>query len=350
MLDTFGNGIFLTPQNRPQAKLSPSEGLNRNRVNGGLIYDEYKNIVEQSLDTRFAAIPMDDSMPIIDHSDNHYMFLGYSFRHYGHFILETLPMLKYCLDPEFHMYNKIFLPYFLSANNIVGGMNPSCRSNLLNNIKSFMSLLDIDQNKIYYHTDNAILKSNFIVPPKVCHGKIKSSSNDSAHNMVINSLVSRLPNGLNPHKKIFLKRPPNRISKKISDSIALFCQTIGFEIVNMEKLSIFDQVKLIRQAKVLLGFSGSAMHNSMFLHNDSTTINLCDLRDSKAPKCYIPNQKLCNRISGCQEFFIDFKYEDNTTDPNSFNTQTANCIFEPKHEDSAINYLQQSIIDILNRI
>lgn len=344
MIDTFGRGLFLTPQNRPQTKLSPSAALDRKTaVNGGLVYDENKNIVKQSLDIRFSAVTMDDTMPIIDQSDTTYMFLGYSFRQYGHFILEALPMLKYCLDSEFSEYNKIFLPYFLNANNIEGGMNPSCRTSLLGIIKSFLNLLDVDQHKIYYHTENAILKSDFIVPPKVLHG-IKVADHFHHYKIVIDKLIDKLPNQLYPHKRVWIKRPSNRISKNVYDSITLFCQQNGFDIVSMEKLSIFDQLQLMRQTKILLGFSGSGMHNSMFLNSDAMAINLADLRDFKAAKCYIPNQKLSNKISGCQERFIDFKCQDDMT---QFPSSTKFDELSNQQEEYLINYLQQSIADAI---
>lgn len=343
IINNFGYGIFLTPQNRPRTKLSSSEALDRKTaVNGGLIYDEHKNIVEQSLDTRFSAVSINTDLPVIDLPDNTYMFLGYSFRQYGHFILEALPMLSYCMDPEFASYNKMFLPYFLNANNIVGGMNPSCRTSLLGIMRSFLNLLDVDQNKIYYHTENAILKSNFIVPPKVLHGKFKVIDNYNFHRIVIDKLVTKLPTDLRPQKRVFLRRPSNRITSTISDTIASFCQSIGFHIVDMEKLSIFDQLQLMRQTKILLGFSGSAMHNSMFLHSDAIAINLADLRDFKASKCYIPNQKLSNKISGCQEHFIDFKCQDDMT------SISKNLELSQTQEEYVINYLQQSIINAIN--
>jgi hypothetical protein len=217
-------------------------------------------------------------------------------------------MLKYCIDKDIADYNKVFLPFFVNANNIAYNLDKRRHHDLMGRIIELMSLLRIDQEKIYFHVSYANIKSSFIVPPKVVQGN-RAAIDSTYHRIVIDNIMHHIDHQI-PNKKIFLNRHDNRTTTKVATSIKQYCQDIGFEIINMEQLSLYEQIKLMRETKYLIGFSGSAMHNAMFLNSDALCINLCDLRDLKSPKCYIPNQKLCNRISGCREIFIDFKYQE----------------------------------------
>jgi capsular polysaccharide biosynthesis protein len=307
---SFTQGIYLTPQTRPGTILKPSEALARTHINGGLVYTQDKEVVKESIDNRFSKVPMDINFNIEDRSESEFLFLGYYFRHYGHFILETLPMLSYCLDSNFAHMKKLFLPYFLNANNIEFNMDSRRHPSLFNLINQFITLTGIDSKQIEFHTNYSIIKSNFIVPPKAVNGDRKKT-NIQLHQTVINKIKTSLPT-IEPNRNILILRKSsgNRMTEVITDKINNFAINNNIELIDMTRLSIADQISLIHETKTLIGFSGSGMHNSMFLQPGAKSINLCDFRDFKSPKCYIPNQKLCNSISGCEEYFIDFKCQD----------------------------------------
>jgi capsular polysaccharide biosynthesis protein len=52
--------------------------------------------------------------------------------------------------------------------------------------------------------------------------------------------------------------------------------SIGFEQIYPDNLSAIEQVKLFSSAKILVGFSGSTLHNSIFMHRGSKIIELLD--------------------------------------------------------------------------
>jgi len=72
---------------------------------------------------------------------------------------------------------------------------------------------------------------------------------------------------LTRNRKIYLSRSSllksNRLLINSSEIEATFVSK-GFEIVNIEKLTLLDQFKLIRETSILAGEFGSAMHNSLF--------------------------------------------------------------------------------------
>lgn len=303
----LGQGIYLTPQTRPTVNLNASTAIRRTSISGGLVYNLDKEVVSQSVDKRFNTVSFDTNLAIEDKSGETFLFLGYYFRHYGHFILETLPMLSYCIDTDWQKINKLFLPYFLNANNIVHNLHPNRHQDLFRMINQFIKLIDVDPNKIKFHTNYSILKSNFIVPPKIVSGN-RYQIDIAPYQKVINKIKQRFDN-IEPNRKILITRKPstNRTTSEVTKRIIEFATKNDIETINMESLTIEDQIKLIHETKYLIGFSGSGMHNSMFLQPQSIAINICDIRDFMGPKCYIPNQQLCNRISGCQEHFIHFK-------------------------------------------
>jgi capsular polysaccharide biosynthesis protein len=313
-MNIIGKGMYLTPQTRPVDPLNPSDAIERTSINGGLIYGEDYNIVSQSIDQRFSTIPIDLNIPIDNRLDQQFLFLGYYFRHYGHFILETLPMLSYCMDPRWISMKKIFLPYFLNANNIKHNLNKESNLNL---IKDFIKLSGINLSNIYFHTSYNIIKSNFIVPPKAVNGN-KNDVNVNLYRSVIDKIKHNFQK-ISPTRKVLILRKPdsNRMTPIITNEVNRFAINNNIELIDMTKLSIIEQIQLMHETECLIGFSGSGMHNSMFLQPKSISINICDFRDFKSPKCYIPNQRLCNRISNCQEHFIDFKFDENIiTKPN----------------------------------
>jgi hypothetical protein len=299
----FNKGVYLTPQTRPVIQLQPLDATAHTHINGGLIYTENREVVKESVDNRFSSIPMNNNLPIEDMSESEFLFLGYYFRHYGHFILETLPMLSYCLDDRWVHTYKLFLPYFLNSNNIKHNLNKESNLNL---IKDFIKLSGINLSNIYFHTNYSIIKSNFIVPPKAVNGN-KNNINIDLYRSVIDKIKYNFQK-IYPTRKVLILRKPdsNRMTPLITDMINSFAIKNNIELVDMPRLSIADQIKLMHETKCLIGFSGSGMHNSMFLQPGCEAINICDFRDFKAPKSYIPNQKLCNRVSSCEEHFINF--------------------------------------------
>lgn len=81
---------------------------------------------------------------------------------------------------------------------------------------------------------------------------------------------------------------PGRTFANLREVDAVF-RDAGFHVVSPEVLSVRDQVALARGAEVLAGWSGSALHLSVFARSGTRILELGDVRSGAAP---VPHQRV----------------------------------------------------------
>jgi capsular polysaccharide biosynthesis protein len=77
----------------------------------------------------------------------------------------------------------------------------------------------------------------------------------------------------------------------------------GFTVIHPGALSYEEQVSIYSQADILAGFSGSAMHNTVFMKEGARAIHLESVYNVRAP------QRLCDRLSRIRTDVIEFQGE-----------------------------------------
>jgi hypothetical protein len=76
-------------------------------------------------------------------------------------------------------------------------------------------------------------------------------------------------------KKLYFKRGKSAERKILNeDSLIAKLQNIGFEIVDPGGLSIYEQIALMQQAKIIMGAHGAALSNLLFSQDNITVIEL----------------------------------------------------------------------------
>jgi Glycosyltransferase 61 len=78
----------------------------------------------------------------------------------------------------------------------------------------------------------------------------------------------------------------------------------GFTVIFPETMSFEEQTALYAATETMAGFSGSGLHNSVFMQPSAHVIELGDPRYEGHPA---PSQALCNHISGVRSSFIPFR-------------------------------------------
>ena len=196
----------------------------------------------------------------------HSLYLGPWMRHYGHFITETLSRLW--LASEVKSYDHLVAYPF-----IFGSITPLKPYQLY-----FLKLLGIDDpviqplKKPCYFEKITIPEQGWV---------INSSVNENIKPLYRKIRDAHLSN-ITSKSKIFLSRNDagyQRI-RNVIEVEALFKKR-GFDIVYPEKLSIQEQLSRYANCEVMSGFSGTALHNCVFTHEDTLIIDLGDPRNTR---------------------------------------------------------------------
>jgi len=222
-------------------------------------------------------------------ANQEYKFLGHAFGAYGHFLLETLPMLlELVLNPN---ANGIFLPW--------GG---DSRRRILDH---FLDLLSIKRTRAHIHVDQFVLNCKLDIIPRPIAINDPSSIHLNPYRQILCIIKSNVNQtaSLNSSKLIFLSRKSNRVSPMHTNLVESFAQNIGFQIIRPEKISLHEQIQIMSTATVVAGFSGSQLHNSMFCSANTIVIELGDTRKPLMPN---PNQVVCSKISGGKLRFVPY--------------------------------------------
>lgn len=220
--------------------------------------------------------------------DQKLLFLGHSFSLYGHFLLESLPMLSNLIKGS--LQKGIFLHWGKSDKIL----------------KDFLSILEIHENRVIVHRAPTILRGEIELceRPIAINGYVKSIE---PYTLVINELKSRLskrPTAIQGSELVYLDREPSRITEEFATAVKSYVTKEGFQAVRPENLSLAEQIELAANAKVMVGFTGSQMHNSLFCRVGTPVISLGDSRNRKSS---LVNQVICEKISSCDGRFVPFQ-------------------------------------------
>jgi len=280
-------------------------------------FDIYGSVYERNYFLRPESLRMlggkwrhKDTASLHDHEvtnifelDGTHQYLGHFFPSYGHFILETLPMLSYLMrDKE---TSGIFLAWDSASNR-----------ELLDN---FLALLELDRSSILIHSSSQVLKAEMSIQPRPFRRSPCSPqpqyelTSYSAYRTVIEKLIHSAHanpsgNATKSQSRLFLMRDAKRLpTSGLQDSLKIELEAQGFQCIYPETLSLSDQVRSLSTAAVVAGFAGSQLHNSIFCPRDAIIIGIGDLRTPDHPNNF---QKLCGEIT--ENTYHQVKYSENS--------------------------------------
>lgn len=230
----------------------------------GAIYKSNKEIVVESLrKSTYAGIKHQDPVyfggEIKDKIDHNFLYLGHYFSMYGHFLIETLPMVWHILENKNWDGEYMFLSW--------GKTN---KTNLM--VDLFEALDEVSMlERIKIHNTKDVLRSNFFVierPVEINHNFI----NKSPYLKIIDKLKISKKSEKNLGDRIFLCRDNSRVNPDCVDEVYSTCKNQGFEFIYPEEFSLNEQISIMSNAKIIAGFEGSNLHNSIFLDKGSKII------------------------------------------------------------------------------
>lgn len=193
-------------------------------------------------------------------TDNYYPFAVYGgiiFNHYGHFLLETLArywyLKDYLGDIFFHAYP--------------GG--PYTYEKLMPWQKEIFSYLFPDTSRIKIFANNTQFDRLIVPSPGFMIRNFFHEELGESLNFFGEKVYTQAPiKSSSQFSKLWLSRSALSFGLiKGEAELENHLQQEGFYIVQPEKITVAEQVKLYQQAKLICGFAGSAFHTLMLVNN-----------------------------------------------------------------------------------
>jgi capsular polysaccharide biosynthesis protein len=221
------------------------------------------------------------------------VFLGHCFSkssHYGHFLLETLPMLSEIIRGNVNGCSYIFLRW---------GSTPDRA--MVDYVLDAVGLSELKNDVIV--CGNSVLEGSFTIVkrPIAINDTIKDIE---PYRLVIDALknaADSVVNQIDIGEKIFLCRKIDRVDPVFAQRVQQLLMARGFIPIYPEKFSFIEQVSIMKKARFIAGFEGSNLHNSIFSSTGAITIEFGSGRSPLTPN---QNQKLCSIISGTKLEFV----------------------------------------------
>ncbi len=206
--------------------------------------------------TRLSQTPQQVEVPpFLNQCDRSFVYVGdYTANcHFGHFLIEAISPLWYLLQhPETdvlcHEVPRLFKPTFIDA---------------------FLHLAGFKRNRFYSFEKPVQVKEVIIPDPSVYFGKNGYTIHQSVPGKVAANLLARIkqPGNSTTQQPLYFSRARlQNGNRKIEGEQALeqLLRGAGAAIAYPETLSLAQQVLLINRHQVIIGTSGSALHNILF--------------------------------------------------------------------------------------
>lgn len=279
-MDNIYNNAFVTITEVREK----NNGLKIN--SSGAIYDKNGRIVIDSLRrSEFAGIKhIADSYIYITKPDlflkGEYIYAGHCHNHFGHYLIETLPELYYAVKSR----KRILFQRFL------GQMNAVSSSHSL----FFLNFFGISLNDVVFVDKFIQIESLEVNERIVTINNSISPSAREAYQFVSNSIYSDYE-----YEKIFLSRSRLKQDKRGStEELDLLMEKKGFLVIHPQEINISEQIKIIKNASVIAGYDGSALHLSAFMKSGGKVVVMGERRNT--------NTKMINDLLGHETLYADF--------------------------------------------
>jgi capsular polysaccharide biosynthesis protein len=266
----------------------------------GALYDKNGHIIHESIrkggiagDQVISISPIfiDPNMNVGELIEGRSAYLGNLYSHYGHFVTEGLS--RFSEFRELNNYDQIlFHPFIFDYPN----------SQLTEYHHFFFDQMGIDCSKI------KLLKK----PSRIEHVKVFQqlwTINDTV-DPTLQQLYRYLSN-IPPcqsiqREKFFCSRKQADRIHNIREVEEVFL-TLGFEVLYLEDLMVEKQMSIFKGKNLIVGCSGSSMHNILFGRQNTRFVEIGDSRTPNNPHVM---QQLASSISVSKYQFVPFQSKD----------------------------------------
>lgn len=266
----------------------------------GAIYDQNGNLVpsSQRISGRYGDLVSQSDPSRLPKSNDQRIrvpgttvYLGHYMAHYGHFLVESLSSLWYLLDPDEKVDRVAFHPF-------VFGNNSTSYA------RACFAPFGIKHEDVLW-LDQAVSFERVLIPERLIN--LNQSANKALKN-VYQKIANSVSTPETKYKYVYISRSKNSRKKLgralvneplLESSLSKF----GFKTIYPEELPFEHQVDIYKNADVIAGISGSALHNAVFMKEGATLIEIGDLR---SPGSSPPMQRICCDLMDLTHHFLPF--------------------------------------------
>jgi capsular polysaccharide biosynthesis protein len=202
--------------------------------------------------------------------DSPVVYLGWFTGHYGHFIMETVSRL-WALD--------YFSAHFLNESLFYFDVPPGFEKTLSKEwVTRLLAAFGLSSKNIIFGTRRYEFRQMVVPSQAIClHKSVDGFHQSKVWHRLAESLrlVSAGYGSDNPLiylSRSDLEKDKRRLTNEKNLEIEL--QKIGFQVVHPEKLSLDEQVSIYMSADLVVGPSGSALHNAAFMKEGTVLVSL----------------------------------------------------------------------------
>lgn len=114
----------------------------------------------------------------------------------------------------------------------------------------------------------------FVPSPQMTFGRVDQM--DGATRIIYDRIRRALGSNVHQNKRLILKRQEHHRRYHEHETEVCAALAADFEIVEVEKMSAQQQISSFSQASLLIGFSGSSLHNALFMPRGATVMEIGD--------------------------------------------------------------------------
>ena len=217
--------------------------------------------------------PYEFSQNNAEYIDEEVLYAGVLINHFGHFLVEGLSRLWYWCE---HADKNLHIAFLMPKNQPI-----------FPQFWEFMNLLGIDKDKV--HIIKKITKFKRVYTPYQAH--VLDTSYNEKFTVPYKYISSKI--STKNKEKYYISR-----SKFKKGTLCLgeylfedIYKQNGFKIVHPEKLSLKEQISVMKNASELAGISGTGMHMALFAE-DNIDITILERTDNPVPEQAIINQAI----------------------------------------------------------
>lgn len=230
----------------------------------------------------------------IPYIDEDAVFIGNVFPQFGHFLLEHMNRAWALLDKKYRAMKVVLI-------------NNKDIDPVPNYMFELLELLGVKRENILILNETTRFK-NVYVPTQGFNIPLYSSV---AFGKTYDRIADKVPD-TEVFDKIYVSRTALKSRRTFGEGvIQKIFEKNGFKIIYPETIPLREQISLIKNAHVLAGCAGTALHLALFMKKGGTVIQI---KRNRLPKCNADIQNLINNTKQLNGVFISGSVEKEKTD------------------------------------